>query len=96
VIDHHTTLAEDELVGVVGAGFSIVGFFALMIVIVWQTAATWRARMLASREEEYKKLAAKYGELLEDNTEILRRYTDELAETRKAVTSIERMMREVE
>ncbi|MGP3971153.1 hypothetical protein [Streptomyces sp. 6N223] len=95
-MNHHTTLAGDDWAGVVGAGFGVAGFFALLIVIVWQTAATWRARMLAAREEEYKKLAFKYAELLEDNTEILRRYTDELADTRKAVTSIERMMREVE
>jgi hypothetical protein len=94
-VNHHTTLAQDWT-GVVGAGFATGGFFALLIVIVWQIAATWRARMLAAREAEYKKLAFKYSELLEDNTEILRRYTDELAETRKAVTSIERMMREVE
>lgn len=90
-----TTLAED-VAGIAAAGFGTLGFFTLLIVIVWQTAATWRARMLASREEEYKRLAAKYGELLEDNTEILRRYTDELAETRRSVVSVERMMREVD
>jgi hypothetical protein len=93
---HHTTLAGDQWVGAVGAGSATLGFFALLIVLVWQVAATWRSRMVAAREAEYKKLAFKYSELLEDNTEILRRYTDELAETRKAVTSIERMMREVE
>nr|WP_226962035.1 MULTISPECIES: hypothetical protein [Streptomyces] len=67
-----------------------------MIVVVWQIAATWRARMLAGREDEYRRLAAKYAELLEDNTEILRRYTDELAETRRSIGSVERMMREVD
>nr|WP_234313782.1 hypothetical protein [Streptomyces sp. NBRC 109706] len=67
-----------------------------MIVVVWQVAATWRARMLATREEEYKRLSVKYADLLEDNTEILRRYSDELAETRKSLRSMERMMREVD
>ncbi|TDC06876.1 hypothetical protein E1265_34455 [Streptomyces sp. 8K308] len=67
-----------------------------MIVVVWQIAATWRARMLATREDEYKRLAFKYAELLEDNTEILRRYTDELTETRRSVASMERMMRELD
>lgn len=47
------------LVGAVGAA----GFFCLMIVIVWQVAATWRARMLAAREEQYKELATRYARL---------------------------------
>ncbi|MFE6040869.1 MULTISPECIES: hypothetical protein [unclassified Streptomyces] len=78
--------------GVVGAG----GVFLLMIVVVWQVAATWRARMLASREEQYKRLAAKYAELLEDNVELHRRTLDELTQARASITSMEKMMREIE
>jgi hypothetical protein len=95
-VNDSTVILAEDTAGVLAAGFGTAGFFALLIVVVWQIAATWRARMLASREVEYKKLAFKYSELLEDNTEILRRYTDELAETRKSVSSMERMMREVE
>ncbi|WP_241562289.1 hypothetical protein [Streptomyces hoynatensis] len=90
-----TTMAEDPA-GVWAAGLGTAGVFALLIVVVWQFAATWRARMLATREDEYKRLTVKYAELLEDNTEILRRYTDELSETRKSVDSMERMMRELD
>jgi hypothetical protein len=86
-------------VGAVGAA----GFFALLIVIVWQVAATWRARMLASREEQYKELATKYAQLLEDTVELQRRMAEdqrqalnELAQTRLAVSSMEKMMREIE
>nr|WP_059010981.1 hypothetical protein [Streptomyces specialis] len=86
----------DDAAGVWAAGLGTAGLFALLIVIVWQIASTWRARMLATREEEYKRLTVKYAELLEDNTEILRRYTDELGETRKSVAAMERMLREVE
>ncbi|UED85647.1 hypothetical protein [Streptomyces profundus] len=82
--------------GVWAAALGTGGVFVLMIVVVWQVAATWRARMLAAREEEYKRLSVKYADLLEDNTEILRRYSDELAETRRSLNSMERMMREVE
>lgn len=78
--------------GVVGAA----GVFLLMIVVVWQVAATWRARMLASREEQYKRLAAKYAELLEDNVELHRRTLDELTQARTSITSMEKMMREIE
>lgn len=79
-------------VGAVGAA----GFFLLLIVIVWQVAATWRARMLAAREEQYKQLAQKYAELLEDNVELQRRSLEEQAETRRSVASMEKMMREIE
>ncbi|MGW8887409.1 hypothetical protein [Streptomyces sp. NPDC055749] len=78
--------------GVVGAG----GVFLLMIVVVWQVAATWRARMLASREEQYKQLATKYAALLEDNVELHRRTLDELTQARASITSMEKMMREIE
>ncbi|MER5893108.1 hypothetical protein [Streptomyces sp. NPDC001876] len=78
--------------GVVGAA----GVFLLMIVVVWQVAATWRARMLASREEQYKRLASKYAELLEDNVELHRRTLDELTQARASITSMEKMMREIE
>ncbi|GAA1436415.1 hypothetical protein GCM10009601_63690 [Streptomyces thermospinosisporus] len=87
------------LVGAVGAA----GFFTLLIVIVWQVAATWRARMLAAREEQYKELATKYAQLLEDTVELQRRAVEEqrqtlqeLMQTRRAVGSMEKMMREIE
>jgi hypothetical protein len=91
-----TVTAAQDYAGVLAAGFGTLGVFALLIVVVWQISATWRARMLMTREVEYKKLASKYAELLEDNTAILQRYTDELAETRKSLASMERMMREIE
>ncbi|MFJ3728806.1 hypothetical protein ACIPYQ_40440 [Streptomyces sp. NPDC090045] len=78
--------------GVVGAG----GVFLLLIVVVWQIAATWRARMSALREAQYKELATKYAALLEDNVELHRRTLDELTQTRRSVSSMEKMMREIE
>ncbi len=87
------------LVGAVGAA----GFFGLLIVIVWQVAATWRARMLAAREEQYKELATRYARLLEDTVELQRRTAEEqrqtldgLTRTRCSVGSMEKMMREIE
>ncbi|GGV08669.1 hypothetical protein [Streptomyces spectabilis] len=97
------TLAEAEWVAGVGAA----GFFLLAIVIVWQLAITWRARMLAAREERYKELTHRYAQLLEDNVELHRRSLDELQQTREELTrtrhsvgsmenSMEKMRREVE
>ncbi|MDG4861076.1 hypothetical protein P8605_23370 [Streptomyces sp. T-3] len=78
--------------GVVGAG----GVFLFLIVVVWQIAATWRARMLAAREEQYKQMAIKYQQLLEDNVEMQRRSIEELAQARISLASMEKMMREIE
>ncbi|MEV6393825.1 hypothetical protein AB0M39_03420 [Streptomyces sp. NPDC051907] len=81
-----------DWVGVAGA----CGFFLLLIVIVWQTAATWRARMLAAREDQYRELSTKYAQLLEDNVELHRRTLEELTQTRTSLASMEKMMREIE
>ncbi|MFG2757843.1 hypothetical protein [Streptomyces wuyuanensis] len=78
--------------GAVGAG----GVFLFLMVVVWQVAATWRARMLAAREEQYKRLAARYAELLEDNVELHRRTLEELTQARASITSMEKMMRSID
>ncbi|WP_425824715.1 hypothetical protein [Streptomyces fractus] len=85
-------MSGEDWAGAIGAA----GVFLFLIVIVWQVAATWRARMLAAREGEYKRLAAKYAQLLEDNIEIQRRSSEELTQVRNALTSMEKMMREIE
>ncbi|TLS43427.1 hypothetical protein FE633_25885 [Streptomyces montanus] len=98
-----TSASADEALGVLVAVVGAAGFFSLLIVIVWQGAATWRARMLAAREQQYKELAARYAQLLEDTVELQRRTAeeqrqtlDELTQTRLAVGSMEKMMREIE
>lgn len=98
-----TQAAGAEELGVLVGAVGAAGFFSLMIVIVWQVAATWRARMLAAREEQYKELATRYAQLLEDTVELQRRSAEEqrrlleeLAQTRLAVGSMEKMMREIE
>lgn len=90
-------LAVADPAGVWAAAIGTAGVFVLLIVLVWQIAATWRARMLAAREEQYKELARKYAELLEDNVELHRRSIEELTTARRAIDSLDRkMMREVE
>ncbi|TRO70001.1 hypothetical protein E4K73_03295 [Streptomyces sp. IB201691-2A2] len=98
-----TTAASADELGVLVGAVGAAGLFSLLIVIVWQVAATWRARMLAAREQQYKELAAKYAQLLEDTVELQRRTVeeqrqtlDELTQTRLSVNSMEKMMREIE
>ena len=59
--------------------------------------------MPAAREEQYKELPTKYAQLLEDTVVLQRRTAeeqrqtlDELTRTRLSVSSMEKMMREVE
>ncbi|MBC7274435.1 MAG: hypothetical protein H5T76_37995 [Streptomyces sp.] len=98
-----TVAAGAEELGVLVGAVGAAGLFSLLIVIVWQAAATWRARMLAARERQYQELAVKYAQLLEDTVELQRRTVDEqrqlldeLTQTRLAVGSMEKMMREIE
>lgn len=98
-----TTAASADALGVLVGAVGAAGLFSLLIVIVWQVAATWRARMLAAREQQYKELATKYAQLLEDTVELQRRTVeeqrqtlDELTQTRLSVNSMEKMMREIE
>lgn len=88
--------AGSDAVAIWGTALGTAGAFALMIVIIWQVAATWRARMLAAREGEYKQLTLKYAQLLEDNLELHRRSIEELTEARRSIASMEKMMREIE
>jgi type VI protein secretion system component VasK len=83
---------DGDASGALAAG----GVFLLLIVIVWQIAATWRARMLAAREEKYRELGQKYAQLLEDSLAVQQSAAEELGRTREAVTSMERMMREID
>ena len=91
-----TTVAAADMAGVWAAALGTAGVFVLMIVVVWQIAATWRARMLAAQERQYKELSEKYARLLEDNVELHRRSIEELSQARQSIASMEKMMREIE
>jgi hypothetical protein len=59
------------------AGIALVG--SVIIVAVWQLLATWRTRMVGSRETEYRKLAE---QSLEAQTRIAAGLEQVLAELR--------------
>jgi hypothetical protein len=81
-------IAAADPAGTWAAALGTAGVFILLTVLVWQLAATWRARMLAAREEEYRQLAGKYAQLLEDNVELHRRNLEELSATRRALNAL--------
>jgi hypothetical protein len=60
------------------AGIALVG--SVIIVAVWQLLATWRTRMVGSRETEYRKLAE---QSLEAQTRMAAGLEQVLAELRR-------------
>lgn len=94
--EHLTTAAGVDAAGVWAAALGTGGAFVLLIVVVWQIAATWRARMLAARDQQYRELAVKYAQLLEDNVELHRRSVEELTQARQSIAAMEKMMREID
>jgi hypothetical protein len=58
------------------------------VVVVWQVAATWRARMLAARDQAYQRL-------VEESVATQRRVATDLADVKARVVEIEKLLREV-
>ncbi|AEV81920.1 hypothetical protein ACWT_0905 [Actinoplanes sp. SE50] len=81
----------DDVVSLLAAA----GIFVVLIVIVWQLAATWRARLATAREAQYRELAERCAQLLAENAELQKRTVAELTHVREATAAMEKMMREV-
>jgi hypothetical protein len=85
----------------------VVGAFGIFLLLssvatvtIWQFGATWRAKAVLAREDEYRRLAERAVESqraterrLADVTDRLAEVTGQLAETR---TSVHRILTEVE
>ena len=74
---------------------AIASFFAAVMVVAWQVAASWRARVSAAREEAYRKLAEDAVAWQRQATVALERMAAELAELRTRTAEVERMLKEV-
>ncbi|MEU7474515.1 hypothetical protein AB0A63_00940 [Lentzea sp. NPDC042327] len=75
-----------EIIGVVGVFVLIT---AVTTVLIWQLAATWRAKAALARENEYRALAERAVQAQESSE----RKLDELQERMR---SVERILKEVE
>jgi hypothetical protein len=77
-----------------------IGIFALLITVitvtVWQVAATWRARAALARDQEYKHLAETALRVQAETDRQLVAIEARLTETRDRLTSVERLLKEVE
>lgn len=77
-----------------------VGIFGMVIVIVtivvWNMAATWRARAILSRDYEYRTLAEKATRSQDAIEQKLTEIDEHLADLRTRVQSVERVLKEIE
>ncbi|MBQ0984635.1 hypothetical protein KBZ10_08920 [Streptomyces sp. F63] len=77
-----------------------VGIFGMVIVIVtivvWNMAATWRARAILARDYEYRTLAEKSTRSQDAIEQKLTEIDEHLADLRTRVQSVERVLKEIE
>jgi hypothetical protein len=72
------------------------GLFTALTVLIWQIAATWRAKVLAPREGRYQRLAETSAAVQEQTELQLREITLLLEDMRVRIVALERILKEVE
>ncbi len=82
-----------EVVGVIGL---FVLLTAVITVAIWQLAASWRARAVLAREQEYRALAEAAIRSQENTERQLADLSGRLSEMRSRMDSLERILKEVE
>ncbi|MGH3006354.1 MAG: hypothetical protein ACRDOS_10765 [Gaiellaceae bacterium] len=81
------------------ASIAIVGILfvtTVIVAVVWQVFATWRARMSVAREEAYRKLAEDSTEAQRKTAAELEKAVTELAHLRSQTNELERVLKAVE
>jgi hypothetical protein len=73
-----------------------IGFFALISLVIWQLAATWRARSQLAREKEYRTIADRSVLVQEGTERQLTEISGRLTEMQARLKSLERVLKEVE
>jgi hypothetical protein len=85
-------MEQDYLMGVMVLTLGTI----VAVTIIIQLAATWRARMSAAREENYRQLAERATAALAENTKSRKQVERELADIRAKLASIDHVLRQVE
>jgi hypothetical protein len=74
----------------------VVMVTAIVVIVIWQIAASWRARVSVERETAYRELVSQSAVLEEQLLAEQRRVASDLSAVRQRVENIERILREVE
>ena len=78
-----------------GLGFLLL-VTAVTVVVIWQVAASIRARAAVSREQEYRRLADQALATQETAQRQLAELNDRMADIQTRMASLERVLKEVE
>jgi hypothetical protein len=68
---------------------------AVVVTFILGAVASWKARLLAAREDAYRRLAEEANALQRDTQQALERTATELGELRVRTAELERMLKEV-
>ena len=84
---------EEVIFGISGMIFVLVIIVPLTVVLLWQGFKTWQMRTMSrveiARDEAYRKLA-------EEAISVQQKMAEDLSDLRIRITSIEKMLREVD
>ncbi|MEN3614474.1 hypothetical protein [Plantactinospora sp. ZYX-F-223] len=69
---------------------------AVVVVVIWQVFATWRAKTVQSHEQEYRKLAQTVAATQQTIAQHLDDTSTQLADLHDRLTAVERLLREVD
>lgn len=77
-------------------GAAVLTLFTIILVtVIIQLSATWRAKVVLAREEEYRKLAEQATAASTSAAAAGQKLADDVAEIKARITSIEKLLREV-
>jgi hypothetical protein len=68
----------------------------VIVVSIWQVAATWRAKALVVREDQYRSIAEKAVAVQESTERQLAEIAARLTEVQSRLQSLERVLKDVE
>ncbi len=75
---------------------AILFFTAIMVVLIVQVGATWRARMSVAREDAYRRLAEQATAAEQESARRLGQIETALTGVREQTRELRRLLREVE
>lgn len=74
----------------------LVMITVVIVVVIWQSFVTKRARMSVAREEAYRKLAEQATAAQQTTANVEQKIVDGVEELRTRVAAIEKLLRDVE
>lgn len=83
---------QEVAMGITAIAFTLV----IVVVVIIQLAATWRARMSVVREEAYRRLAEEATQAQQKTSQQMERVLAELTELRERTSQMQRVLKEVE